>query len=43
MKLDERFIRIDLDPGFREGRQYGRGRRGGQVIINQQSWIVNLL
>ena len=30
-KLDERYIRIDLDPGFREGRQYGRGRRGGQV------------
>ncbi len=30
-KLDDRFIRIDLDPGFREGRQFGRGRRGGQV------------
>lgn len=30
-KLDDRFIRVDLDPGFREGRQYGRGRRGGQV------------
>lgn len=31
MKLDERYIRVDLDPGFREGRQFGRGRRGGQV------------
>lgn len=24
-KLDERIIRTDLDPGFKEGRQYGRG------------------
>jgi nuclear cap-binding protein subunit 2 len=31
IKLDERYIRVDLDPGFVEGRQYGRGRRGGQV------------
>lgn len=31
MRLDERFIRIDYDVGFKEGRQYGRGRRGGQV------------
>ncbi len=30
-KLDDRFLRVDIDPGFREGRQYGRGRRGGQV------------
>ncbi|KAJ1973306.1 nuclear cap binding complex subunit [Dimargaris xerosporica] len=30
-KLDERIIRTDLDPGFREGRQFGRGRSGGQV------------
>ncbi|KAJ3373377.1 nuclear cap binding complex subunit [Allomyces arbusculus] len=30
-KLDDRFIRVDLDPGFREGRQFGRGRHGGQV------------
>lgn len=30
-KLDDRFIRVDLDPGFREGRQFGRGKRGGQV------------
>jgi len=31
LKLDERYIRVDLDPGFTEGRQFGRGRRGGQV------------
>src|SRR4051812_24886904 len=30
-KLDERIIRTDLDPSFREGRQFGRGRSGGQV------------
>lgn len=30
-KLDERIVRTDLDPGFQEGRQYGRGKSGGQV------------
>lgn len=30
-KLDERIIRCDLDSGYREGRQFGRGRSGGQV------------
>ncbi|ORX75505.1 RNA-binding domain-containing protein [Anaeromyces robustus] len=30
-KLDERIIRTDLDPGYRNGRQYGRGKSGGQV------------
>lgn len=30
-KLDERVIRCDLDPGFVEGRQFGRGKSGGQV------------
>lgn len=30
-KLDERIIRADLDEGFSEGRQYGRGKSGGQV------------
>eukprot|EP00741_Cyanophora_paradoxa_P023916 tig00021682_g23098.t1 len=30
-KLDDRLIRCDWDYGFREGRQYGRGRSGGQV------------
>ncbi|WOO81181.1 Nuclear cap-binding protein subunit 2 [Vanrija pseudolonga] len=30
-KLDERIIRCDLDPGYKEGRQFGRGKSGGQV------------
>jgi RNA recognition motif-containing protein len=30
-RLDDRYIRVDIDPGFREGRQFGRGRSGGQV------------
>ena len=30
-KLDGRILRIDLDPGFKDGRQYGRGKRGGQM------------
>ncbi|KAJ1498867.1 nuclear cap binding complex subunit [Coelomomyces lativittatus] len=30
-KLDDRIIRVDLDPGFREGRQFGRGKHGGQI------------
>jgi nuclear cap-binding protein subunit 2 len=32
-KLDNRIIRTDWDIGFKEGRQYGRGRGGGQVSI----------
>ncbi|XP_061454611.1 nuclear cap-binding protein subunit 2-like [Rhineura floridana] len=30
-RLDDRVIRTDWDVGFKEGRQYGRGRTGGQV------------
>lgn len=31
-KLDERIIRCDLDAqGYKDGRQFGRGRSGGQV------------
>jgi hypothetical protein len=33
-KLDERIIRCDLDLGYREGRQFGRGKSGGQVCSN---------
>ena len=29
--IDGRQIRIDWDPGFEWGRQYGRGKQGGQV------------
>lgn len=31
-KLDDRELTIDLDSGFKEGRQYGRGVSGGQVM-----------
>lgn len=30
-RLDDRIIRTDWDVGFSEGRQFGRGRTGGQV------------
>ena len=30
-RLDDRIIRTDWDTGFVEGRQYGRGKSGGQV------------
>ncbi|EDO39952.1 predicted protein [Nematostella vectensis] len=30
-RLDQRIIRTDYDAGFEEGRQYGRGKTGGQV------------
>uniref|UniRef100_A0A6B2EG06 Nuclear cap-binding protein subunit 2 n=1 Tax=Phlebotomus kandelakii TaxID=1109342 RepID=A0A6B2EG06_9DIPT len=30
-RLDDRLIRVDWDAGFVEGRQYGRGKSGGQV------------
>ena len=30
-KLDDRVIRCDWDAGFVEGRQFGRGKQGGQV------------
>lgn len=31
VRLDDRVIRTDWDAGFVEGRQYGRGKSGGQV------------
>lgn len=31
--LDDRPIRVDFDWGFQEGRQWGRGRSGGQVML----------
>jgi hypothetical protein len=30
-RLDDRIVRTDWDAGFIEGRQYGRGKTGGQV------------
>jgi len=39
-RLDDRIIRTDWDAGFVEGRQYGRGKSGGQVRItsNKDIW-----
>eukprot|EP00835_Amoeboradix_gromovi_P003776 NODE_262_length_12566_cov_0.133392.p6 type:complete len:230 gc:universal NODE_262_length_12566_cov_0.133392:7702-7013(-) len=31
LKLDDQLIRVDLDYGFADGRQFGRGKSGGQV------------
>ncbi len=39
-RLDDRPIRTDWDAGFVEGRQYGRGKSGGQVI---QHFLIKLL
>lgn len=36
-KLDQRVIRCELDGGFKEGRQYGRGASGGQVRDERRS------
>ena len=32
-RLDDRIIRTDWDAGFIEGRQFGRGKSGGQVSL----------
>ena len=40
-RLDDRIIRTDWDAGFKEGRQYGRVRSGGQVrmkVFCAQPW-----
>ena len=39
--LDSQSISIDLDPGFREGRQFGRGKHGGQASqeIAAAGWV----
>ena len=39
-KLDERIIRCDLDLGYREGRQFGRGKSGGQVCTSNSCFCV---
>lgn len=30
-KVDDRPVRVDWDWGFKEGRQFGRGKTGGQI------------
>lgn len=32
-RLDDRVVRTDWDAGFVEGRQFGRGKSGGQVWL----------
>ncbi len=39
-KLDDRVIRTDLDPGFIDSRQFGRGKAGGQVRDNSKTIIL---
>lgn len=36
-KLDNRVVRCEMDGGFREGRQFGRGLSGGQVRDDRRS------
>ena len=40
-KLDDRIIRTDWDTGFVEGRQYGRGKTGGQVCVKWGTCVIN--
>ena len=37
LKLDDRIMKADLDAAFEEGRQYGRGRTGGQITDDLRS------
>jgi len=41
-RLDDRIIRTDWDAGFIEGRQYGRGKTGGQVCIFNLFCVIEL-
>lgn len=37
LKLDDRVMKADLDAAFEEGRQYGRGRGGGQITDDHRA------
>ncbi len=39
-KLDGRVIRVELDAGFKPGREFGRGISGGQVSCSQRLFIL---
>ena len=41
-RLDDRPIRTDWDAGFIDGRQYGRGKSGGQVSFNILNYLINI-
>lgn len=41
--LDDRPIRVDFDWGFQEGRQWGRGRSGGQVSLYNHTFSFQTL
>ena len=36
--MDDRPVRVDFDWGFKDGRQFGRGRSGGQVRCSAPAW-----
>uniref|UniRef100_A0ACD5Z251 Uncharacterized protein n=1 Tax=Avena sativa TaxID=4498 RepID=A0ACD5Z251_AVESA len=38
--LDDRPIRVDFDWGFEEGRQWGRGRSGGQLVTEHGTYLI---
>ncbi len=41
--LDDRPVRADFDWGFKEGRQFGRGRSGGQARCRHTgAWPIGL-
>lgn len=40
-RLDDRIIRTDWDAGFVEGRQFGRGRSGGQVSDKEVVYLTS--
>ena len=36
-KFDERIIKVEMDPGYKDGRQWGRGKTGGQASDDNRS------
>ena len=42
-RLDDRIIRTDWDAGFVEGRQFGRGKSGGQVTFFLITYLCLIL
>jgi nuclear cap-binding protein subunit 2 len=36
-KFDERIIKVEMDPGYKDGRQWGRGKTGGQTSDDNRS------